>query len=598
MRTLRLPPVLLVVGLALVFIGERILGGTGADRWLFTLAGVAVVADAAIWRGLDRRRARDDDRRAASTALLGYLMVLAGLGVYLLTTRALGIGSVEGSLEETALTVLWLVALVTGAPVAILSDWTRARDGKALGVELRRVRAAAGGALVLGLVVSWVFTLNYLADRHDVRWDWSELARVELGDGTQDLLANLSDDIEIVLFYPPASETLERVRPYFDRVDRASDRVRVRYLDHAVEPARARQLGASGNGIIFVTRGNERQSIPLPAEFERARPRLKDLDRDLQEALLKVTYERRTLSMTVGHNERQARRNSPPAEQMTELLEWLSKLNVNVDDLGVQQGLGREITRDAGIVAVIGPTERFHPESVESLRRWYAEGGSLLLLLDPDVEVGLEPLLADLGLVMQPGVVAHERYHLRVSGGPSDRSNVVTNRYDSHPVTRTLAREARRSWLTLDSAGAFRIDRETTPAPQPLVRAMPGAWLDRDGDFHPSAGESLDVDVIAAAATTGRGIEAGRAVVIADSDLISNRWVNTANAQLFGDALAWLARAGDAQLRVTQPRRDPPLVHTRAENLLWFWTTVAGVPLLVLLGGLVLVRRRQRGGRR
>jgi len=83
--------------------------------------------------------------------------------------------------------------------------------------------------------------------------------------------------------------------------------------------------------------------------------------------------------------------------------------------------------------------------------------------------------------------------------------------------------------------------------------------------------------------------------VFADADLFSDAVVTSLglNAALAADAVRWLGREEELSGE-TQSEEDVPIVHTRAENVGWFYATIFGMPALVLLAGLYGVRRRRR----
>lgn len=613
----RVAPVLWLVGSTLILAGERyaasdILGGLllGVGT---ALAILAVGACAAEFLNSGRGSAA---RTAAKRSLGFYGLAALGLALYPLTWTGvvdrLGFDDDGAGTWRAVWTVSWLLAWWVGTMAAVGGDWTRYRGGGDL--EPRRVRAATAAAASLALAVAWVFALNYTAREGDRLWEWSARSRARVSEATLELVGGLRDRVEVVAFFPPANQVLRRIEPYLDEVAAAGP-VDVIVLDQALEPARAAELGARDNGMLFLVRGGDQRRIDLGTDYDRAKSGLGSLDRDFQEALLDIGRERRTLYLTVGHGERGEYERDTGVPGMGNARGILRALNVTTRDLSVTD-LIQGLPADTGLVAVLGPTERFLPEEVDSLRRFWSDGGSLLLLLEPGVEHGLEPLLADLSVRQLEGTVANERYHLRRDGALSDRRLLLTNRFGSHATVRDLSRAASRIGLVFEGASGLEGVVGGPARPSVLVRPMTGSWLEFDGDFErdgevePDRIEALamaserEVAVPAAEDSGETGVAAeSRAIVIGDADAMNDDSVYvtgpgtmSANAKLLLDAYMWLAREDETAVSSVPGDDDPVLQRTRGESIRWFLGTVFGVPVLVLTAGFVYVRGRRSGG--
>lgn len=603
-RLSRWGPLLLVVALGLVFTGERILaggGGLGAGRALCTGLGTATLLVLLAIRALEWVRAEGGARAAAGRSLAGYGLVVVGVALYALSMRetALGMGMSWNAAGDwtTLWTVAWVIVLLVGTLLALFADWSRSGLEDPRRVEVARVRAASAGAVSLGLALSWVVALNYVAEGNDVEWHWSSLARPLPSEGTELMVQQLPEPVEIALFFPPASEVLERIEPYFERLASLSERVSVQRFDRAVEPKKATEYGVRSNGDVFFVRGTRRERIDLAVDLKGARHKLKNLDRKVQKALLKVARERTTLYMTVGHDEREGMRDKDTRPKVKVLKDELRAMNVSSKRLGFKAGLGKSVPPDATVVAIVDPRRPFLPEEVQSLVTWFETGGSLLLLLEPGSDHGLDPLFEVLGLQIPRGVVAHPKIHLVESRGPADTAYIISNNFGSHATTSQLSRARNRYAAALFGAGILRERLGKGVKHYPLVRPMSGSWFETDGDFKQGEAEGEPEGALAMAVTKGEGEGQGRAVVIADADMAADRFLAEANLELLLQSYTWLAREDEVSLKLSAPKRDQPLVHTRDEDRAMFWTTVAGVPLLVLAGGLLWVRRRRSGPR-
>ncbi|MGH7553432.1 MAG: hypothetical protein ACREMQ_10460, partial [Longimicrobiales bacterium] len=249
---------------------------------------------------------------------------------------------------------------------------------------------------------------------------------------------------------------------------------------------------------------------------------------------------------------------------------------------------------------------------LQSLDRYLARGGSVLLALEPASAFQLGPLRQRLGLDFRAERLADDAQFVRQRGNIADRALIVTDRFSSHAAVSTLGRAGVGSAMLLMGAGHLEPVDSTKP-PAFVVRSLPSTFADRDGDFEFDDGSEerqsyslvAAVEVPAAPRAEGDTTAAatpatpGRAMVFADAELFSDAVVTSLglNAALAADAVRWLGReetlAGD-----TRSEEDVPIVHTRAENVVWFHSTILGVPALVLGLGLLGVRRRRKAAGR
>jgi hypothetical protein len=63
---------------------------------------------------------------------------------------------------------------------------------------------------------------------------------------------------------------------------------------------------------------------------------------------------------------------------------------------------------------------------------------------------------------------------------------------------------------------------------------------------------------------------------------------------MIGDGIFWLQR-DEAFAGEVISEEDVPVLHTRAENVFWFYTIIFGAPAVVLGLGLAMIHARRRG---
>jgi hypothetical protein len=86
-----------------------------------------------------------------------------------------------------------------------------------------------------------------------------------------------------------------------------------------------------------------------------------------------------------------------------------------------------------------------------------------------------------------------------------------------------------------------------------------------------------------------------RAFVLADADSMSDLLMSNfgPNRLLLMDAIRWLG-GEDSFAGEVNDEEDVRVEHSKQKDLVWFYSTIVGMPLLVLAAGLSFSRRARR----
>ena len=604
MRNL-LPLGLYLLSFTLLLVGERMFGPGYSARLPLALAGGLAMAAAFGSRVIRWRAANGETRRVLGKIMPSYAGGLAAFGIYALCAE--GSPFIASDVSDETLVLLkcafFLVALLATLPLVLMELSLLSMYG-AQRLETRRLVESGHSGLALGLAISLVLSVNYLANQHDTRFDLRTLRDLQPSAATLEMTRNLSDPLTVSLFFSPANEVAEVISPYFAALADTSDLLTIVHLDKAASPRQARDLRVRKNGTVVVSDGENHESLSLGEDSARARSKLKKLDADFQTKLNKVTRSQRIAYFTVGHGERTTAPKDKDPRGLGSLKKGLKSLNYKVQNLGVKQGLSDTIPDDATLVFVVGPEGPMIESEQDALIRYVEEGGALFMLLDPEVEEEpkLEPLFATLGLSYQLDVLAHETKHVTRDRAVSDRAFLATNRFTTHSSTTNLAKGGPRTFALFDNTGSLKkLDGATSGADVTFtIRTAAGTWADLDGGLiYDKDTESKGSFNLAAAvqlpATAGVDGPGGRAVVAVDADALADLVlsVSMGNRQWLADSLRWLENEVQLSAKVAE-LEDVALVHTMDEDKAWFYGTTLGVPLLVLGFGLGLRTRRRR----
>ncbi|MAQ17018.1 MAG: hypothetical protein CMN30_19775 [Sandaracinus sp.] len=468
------------------------------------------------------------------------------------------------------------------------------------------------GSLLFTLIVLMV---NYLSFRHFERFDWTRDTRFTLSERTEQVLADLDRDVQIVLFFssgePELADVLELVQQYAG----ASDRVTVRQVDPLRQPAEVQQLAArydvdlipTGEGTLtdaaaIVVAGDRRWKITrddlTDVDFSDMEtggaPRLSmESEKAFTSAILRVVSgEETTLCVASGHGEYgvgQGERN------LVALRDELERENFAIETFDAA-GL-RRLPEGCAAVLVLGPLRAWAAEEVEVVLDYVREGGRLLLALDPILDRrGVNPSgwgrpLADFGVLLDEAIFFERSPARMLQPDPTSQILVQTR---PHPITETLV--AMQAPVLVDLAQTVRTEG---PQVSTLLEGSEASFgkvdlaamlADPSSDLAPDdlpgpIGIGAAVDLAEEDAPDAAA--AGRMVIVGDSGWLANEALarpEVANLMLAMSTMGWLAEREEL---VSIPTRESDLqaLALTEEDMGGIWIRV----MLLLPGAFLLL---------
>ena len=381
-------------GMALVFLGQRVLSGLEKGAGAVTALGLLCVVLASALRFSPRFKS-GGERKSIETllALLSLAGVLA-LAIYFATTDAgadkLGLSKLASPRKEHLLgelRVLWIGMTAVSLVPMLFAETALWPMRRAERPESRRVWAAASAGLTLVIAAIYGSLLVFAAGGVPWKADFSYFKTSRPSESTRKIAASLAEPVKVVAFFPDVNEVRNEVASYLRELGSGMPKLEVQVTDRLLAPKLAKELHATQDGVIILARGSVNYTVSLGTDIEAARPKLKTLDRDVKEQLLKLARARLTAYLTVGHgelNDPAKGKAEDPAHSASIARTLLQKQNFTLKDLGLAQGLASEVPDDADVVLILGPSDPFAPEEITALQRYADRGGHLLISLDPD----------------------------------------------------------------------------------------------------------------------------------------------------------------------------------------------------------------------
>ena len=221
--------------------------------------------------------------------------------------------------------------------------------------------------------------INYVAARRHKTWDLTSNKVNTLADQTLKTLGTLKTPVTLTYVYTPGDpQSFELARGLLDKYKAASDNIRVKYINAALEPATLRELnlvGFTGQPALLV------QSESKDKNANAGRQQVDTIDEsNLTSALMKLgKNEARTLYYLTGHGELGFASGAPSAG-LNMARSRLESQNYTLKALSLAKA-GAKIPDDASIVAVLGPSFDLTAGEEAILQKYLQGKGRLLLAL-------------------------------------------------------------------------------------------------------------------------------------------------------------------------------------------------------------------------
>lgn len=605
---------LYLIGSFLIFLAERMFSGNDTVRWPLDLLGVALVGVALA------ARARSWGRHPRATQLaIGFFALSMSSVLFYVASMKDNVAMFGLEAETAKHVVVGLQALIPlvwfiGALPALAIDATLSASPHS--VHPGRLRTALEGGLAVALGLAMLFPINYLASEHNERFDYGFFKTTSVGTSTRAAVDNLTAPIRVVLFFPPSSEVLREVRPYFD--DLAGANLTVEVMDQTMDPEQAKAWKVKDNGTIVIVKGEgedeQTESVKLEDDIDKAKKDLRKLDSKVQTALLKISRDKRTVYFTVGHEELYWKSAPDDLSNLDFAKKVLEGLNLKVKELSVATGLAQAVPDDAAMVFIVGPKRLFLPEEIKALQDYRERGGALFIAMEPsngpdDLSDPAIASLAGVGFGDLP--LLSDKAFLRVSGGPSDRAFVGTNKYSSHESVTTLGKNSAQATFIAPGVGGLSELQDHAGKVTNVMKGMPEWWADANHNFEfdkdgaPAGADGTvsmmgekrgGYEIASVASGPAEGGKEWRAAIIGDSTWMSNGILkNQANAVYLVSTVGWLTQ-DPALTGETETEEDIKIQHTKEGEAMWFYGTSLLMPTLVLLAGMLRVRARRAKG--
>ena len=319
---------------------------------------------------------------------------------------------------------LYIGLIVTGG--ILVTTWLLYLLITGRGFWKRRSSQVGTNALVSTLSLVIILGLvNFLAVRYLNPIDLTENQIFTVSSQTEKVVKNINEHVKVWLFVkdpnPRDKELLENYR-------RHNKRFEFEFVDPDTNLGLTKQFNVNSLGDVYLEYGDKRQLVQTLIQFNIQEP-LSEIK--LTNAIQKI---QRNYTPTVyflhGHGEYSLEKSQKNSVFIA--VNSLKNKGYNVESLNLVKS--SKIPDNADTIVIAGSQRKLFEQEVEALEVYSNQGGNLLLLLNPNIETGLETLLEEWGVQLDDRVVIDSSGQGNLVGlGPA---TPLINTYGNHPITK------------------------------------------------------------------------------------------------------------------------------------------------------------------
>jgi ABC-type uncharacterized transport system involved in gliding motility auxiliary subunit len=450
-------------------------------------------------------------------------------------------------------------------------DWLKARQTK----------YTAYATAYIMVVVAVLSAANWLANRHNKSFDATANKRYSLSDQTEKVVKGLKQDVVITYF--DRTSNFDQARDLLERYGNLSTKLSINYVDPDKKPQVARTMGVRSYGTIYVQAGAKREEAKSLTEEEITGALIRALKTGDRNACL--------VTGSGEHSFDDTERTGYSA-----MKDALERNNYKTQTVSLIEK--PEVPKDCSVLIVAGPRKDYLPPEATAIKTYVENGGRALLMVDPPLKMGQQDSSEnpELAKVLEGwGVTLGKNLVLDTSGigqlfglGPEVP---LVSKYESQPIVNDLKGTATvfplAQSLETKQAEKVTVDKLFSTSDNSYATSNLGSAeikldpkKDKQGPFTLAAAGKYN---------TGKPGGEGRFVVVGTSTWADNGFLparSLGNRDLFLNMMNWLS--SDEDLIAIRPKEpeNRPLSLTRAQMSNIFYSSVIGLPLLVILGGL------------
>ncbi|MEL4896928.1 GldG family protein [Crocosphaera sp. Alani8] len=270
--------------------------------------------------------------------------------------------------------------------------------------------------------------INFIAVRYSPRIDLTETQLYTLSLETQEIVKNLDQPTKVYLF---DKEITPQDEDLLENYQRYNNNFQFEVIDPDIKVNLTQQFNVQSLGDVYLEYEDKKQLVQTLISFNQREP-LSEIELTNAIARIQKDYIPK-IYLLEGHGEYSL--EPSPEGSLSEASKSLESKGYEINSLNIVENGG--IPDDTDVIIIASPKRELFEQEVTVLKEYLDQGGSALLLLDPNIDPGLEPILKDWGIELDNRIIIDGSGSGSIVGlGPT--TPFITN-YGNHPITEEFA---------------------------------------------------------------------------------------------------------------------------------------------------------------
>jgi ABC-type uncharacterized transport system involved in gliding motility auxiliary subunit len=292
--------------------------------------------------------------------------------------------------------------------------------------ERTRLHLRLQTSLFIILLITVIGLIAWLSTRYKLQADWTYNHRHTLSVASQTLLTEFVAPITITAYASKNKQLRQSIKELIQRYQKHKADIHLNFVDPYTVPNEVREKNIEMDGELLINYQDRTERVSTPT--------LRLSEQEISSVLQRLVRSNKpVVAFLTGHGERSITGFNSP-----DLSEWAQELTQRGFDVqAINFGQNSLALATIKILVIASPQSKLLPAEIAFIEQYLNQGGNLLWLLDSDKLFGLEPLAAQLGLTLQPGILVDPTSQLLGVNDPSVIS-ITSTGYGHHPVTAGL----------------------------------------------------------------------------------------------------------------------------------------------------------------